>query len=92
MEVKRRANTSRKTVSLDFDDSDDMPCDLTSEIRIRDDRIAKLSMGYPDNFQTRLMDIAKDARSLKKDDASLQWQALAVLDKMIAELERVTAG
>ena len=92
VEVKRRANTSRKTISLDFDDSDDMPCDLTSEIRIREDRIAKLSMGYPDNFQTRLMDIAKDARSLKKDDASLQWQALAVLDKMIAELERVTAG
>ena len=88
VEVKRRANTSRKTITLDFDDSGDMQCDLSSEIRIREDRIAKLSMGYPDSYQARLLDITKDARSLKNDDSSLQWQALAVLDKMIAELER----
>jgi molecular chaperone DnaK (HSP70) len=92
VEVKRRANTSRKTISLDYDDSDYMPCDLASEIRIREDRIAKLSMGYPDNYQTRLLDIVKDARALKNNDSSLQWQALTVLDKMIGELERVTAG
>ena len=92
VEVKRRVNTSRRTISLDFDDSDDMTCDIAAEIRIREDRIAKLSMGYPDDFQSRLLDITKDARSLKNDDSSLQWQALEVLDKMIAELERVAAG
>jgi molecular chaperone DnaK (HSP70) len=92
VEVKRRANTSRRTISLDFDESDCVPCDLVSEIRIREDRIAKLSMDYPDNYQTRLLGITKDARSLKNDDPSLQWQALAVLDKMIEELEQVTEG
>jgi molecular chaperone DnaK (HSP70) len=91
VEVKRRANTSRRTISLNFDDSDDTPCDFASEIRIREDRIAKLSMSYPGNYQARLLDITKDARSLKSDDSSLQWQAIAALDKMIAELERVTA-
>jgi molecular chaperone DnaK (HSP70) len=92
VEVKRRANTSRRTISLDFDESDCVPCDLASEIRIREDRIARLSMDYPDNYQARLLGITKDVRSLKNDDPSMQWQALAVLDKMIDELERVTAG
>jgi molecular chaperone DnaK (HSP70) len=92
VEVKRRADTSRKTISLDFDDSDEMSCDLAAEIKMREERIAKLSIGYPDDYQTRLLAITKDVRSLKSDDSSLQWQALTVLDKMIAELEQVTAG
>jgi molecular chaperone DnaK (HSP70) len=92
VEVKRRKNTSRRTISLDFDDSDNIPCDLASEIRVREERIAKLSMSYPDHYQARLLNITKDARSLKNDDSSLQWQALEVLDRMIAELQRVTAG
>ncbi|MDR3165666.1 MAG: Hsp70 family protein [Synergistaceae bacterium] len=92
VEVKRRANTSRRTISLDLEDADEISCDLASEIRIREDRISKLSIGYPDDYQARLLDIAKDARSLKNDDISLQWQALEVLDRMIAQLERMTAG
>ncbi|MDR0764161.1 MAG: Hsp70 family protein [Synergistaceae bacterium] len=91
VEVKRGANTSRRTISLDFDDSDGTPCDLASEMRIREDRIAKLSGGYPGDYRARLLNIAKDARLLKNGDPSLRWQALAVLDNMIAELERAPA-
>jgi molecular chaperone DnaK (HSP70) len=64
VEVKRRANTSRRTISLDFDDSDCVQCDLASEIRIREDRIAILSMDDPGDYQARLLDISKDARLL----------------------------
>jgi molecular chaperone DnaK (HSP70) len=92
VEVKRKGNTSRRTISLDFDDSGETSCDFASEIRIREDRLAKLSMDYPGNYQSRLLEITQNARSLKNDDAALQWQALGVLDRMIAELERAAAG
>jgi molecular chaperone DnaK len=91
VEVKRRKNTSRRTISLDFDEAEDAPCDLVSEIRSREDRLTRLSMDYPDNFQARLLGVVKEALSMRSEDSSLKWQALDVLDKMIAELERVAA-
>jgi molecular chaperone DnaK (HSP70) len=91
VEVKRSKKTSRKTIALDNDETGATACDLPSEIRIREDRIAKLSMSFPNNFQSRLVDITKEARSLRSEDAALQWQALEVLDKMIAELEQVVS-
>lgn len=91
VEVKRKKQVSRRTITLENDEMGDAHCDLPSEMRIREECLARLSMAYPDNFQSRLLDITKDARSLRKEDASLQWQALEVLDRMISELERVTA-
>jgi molecular chaperone DnaK (HSP70) len=91
VDVKRGKKTSRGMIALEDDESGDSRCDILSEIRVREDRLAKLSMSYPDNFQRKLAEIVKDARSLRGEDSSLQWQALEVLDRMIAELERVTS-
>jgi molecular chaperone DnaK (HSP70) len=91
VEVKRKKQISRKTISLDIDETGDTPCDIQAEMRIREDKLAKLSISYPDNFQVRLSDITNDVRSLKNEDSSIQWQALDVLDRMIVELERATS-
>ena len=89
VEVKRKKNVSRKTISLENDDMGDAHCDLSAEMRIREEGLAKLSMGFPDNFQSRLLELTRDARSLRNEDSSLQWEALEVIDRMISELERV---
>jgi hypothetical protein len=91
VEVKRKKKVSRKTISLETDELGDAQCDLPSEIRTREDKLARLSMSYPDNFQVRLSEIMKDARLLRNEDMSLQWQVLETLDRMIAELERVAS-
>ncbi|MCL2684286.1 MAG: Hsp70 family protein [Synergistaceae bacterium] len=91
VEVKRKKNVSRRTISLETDEMGDVDCDLSTEMRIREERLARLSMGFPDNFQARLLELVKDARSLRNEDSSLQWEALEVIDRMISELERVTS-
>jgi molecular chaperone DnaK (HSP70) len=91
VEIKRNRRISRKTIALESDETGDPSCDLLSELRIREDRLAKLSMSFPDNFQVRLADIMKDARSLRNEDPSLQWQTLAAIDRMIAEIEPVVS-
>ncbi|MDR1965556.1 MAG: Hsp70 family protein [Synergistaceae bacterium] len=91
VEVKRKKKTSRKTIALDSDESGVVACDLPTEMRLREERIARLSMSYPDNFQARLLNITRDARSLRNDDPSLQWQVLETLDRMISELEQVAS-
>lgn len=91
VEVKRKRRTSRQTISLESDESGVTQCDLLTEIRVREDRLAKLSMSFPDNFQQRLQVIMGEARSLKGEDSALQWQALEVVDKMIAEMEQVVS-
>jgi molecular chaperone DnaK (HSP70) len=91
VEVKRDKTTSRKTISLESDESVGAPCDLLAEIRVREDRLARLSLSFPDNFQLRLSDVTRDARLLRNEDASLRWQALEVLDRMISELEQVAS-
>ncbi|MDR1650329.1 MAG: Hsp70 family protein [Synergistaceae bacterium] len=90
VEVRRDKNTKRKTISLDTDDEslDSVP-DLAAEIRIREDRLAKLSLSFPADFQSRLCGVTRDARVLRGEDPSLQRQAIEILDRMIAELERV---
>jgi molecular chaperone DnaK (HSP70) len=89
VEVKRKKKISRSTISLESDEPGESPCDLPAEIRIREDRLAKLSMTLPDNFQSRLAEITRDARALRGEDSSLQWKALEVLDRMIVEMEQV---
>lgn len=89
VEVKRDKTTSRQVISLESDESGMIPCDLPAEIRIREDRIARLSMSFPDNFQQRLHELVAEARILKSEDTSLQWGALKVLDQMILEIEQV---
>ena len=91
VEVKRKRKTSRKTISLETDASGIMPCDIASELRVREDRLARLSMSFPDNFQQRLGIIVAEARSLRNEDSALQWQALEVIDRMIAEIEQVVS-
>jgi molecular chaperone DnaK (HSP70) len=91
VEVKRKKNTSRKTIALDEDETGDAGCDLQAELRVREERLAKLSMSFPDDFQSRLAGLTRDVRSLRNEDAALQWSALETLDRMIAELERVVS-
>lgn len=91
VEVKRKKKISRSTISLESDEPGESQCELPAEIRIREDRLAKLSITLPDNFQSRLAEITKDARALRGEDSSLQWRVLEVLDRMIAEMEQVIA-
>ncbi|GHV53734.1 heat-shock protein Hsp70 [Synergistales bacterium] len=91
VEVKRKKKTSRQTISLDSDQSGVIPCDLITELSVREERIARLSMSFPDNFQQRLGILISNAKSLKEDDNSLQWQAVELIDKMIAEIEQVVS-
>ncbi|MDR1916410.1 MAG: Hsp70 family protein [Synergistaceae bacterium] len=89
VEVKRARKISRQTIALDSDESGATSCDLSAELRSRQDRIERAARAYPDNFQQRLREMIVSAASLKNEDPSLQWNALSVLDKMIAELEQV---
>jgi molecular chaperone DnaK (HSP70) len=91
VEVKRSRKTSRQIIALESDESGVTNCDLPTEIRVREERLAKLSMSYPDNFQQRLAVVIRDARSLRNEDPTLQWQALEVIDRMISELEQVSS-
>jgi molecular chaperone DnaK (HSP70) len=91
VEVNRKKKTSRKTISLESDQSGLVACDILTELRVREDRLARLSMSFPDNFQQRLAAVMTEARSLRNEDKSLQWQALEVIDRMIAEIEQVVA-
>jgi molecular chaperone DnaK (HSP70) len=89
VEVRRGEHTSRRTISLECDEPGVSQCDLPAEIRLREDRLARLSMSLPGSFQSRLTDITKDARVLRGENSSLQWKALDILDRMISEMERV---
>lgn len=91
VETNRKRRTSRQVIALESDESGVAPCNLFSEIRVREERLAKLSMSFPDNFQQRLQVLVTDIRSLKNEDAALQWEAIETLDKMIAEIEQVVA-
>ncbi|MDR1471096.1 MAG: Hsp70 family protein [Synergistaceae bacterium] len=90
VEVRRAKGTSRRTIALESDELGTASCDISREIRARQERLVRVSAKYPDNFQQRLRDLTRSALSLKNEDSSLQWQALEVLDRMISELERVT--
>jgi molecular chaperone DnaK (HSP70) len=91
VEVKRKKKTSRQTISLESGDSGVASCDIATELRVREDRLARISMSFPDNFQQRLGIVINEARSLRNEDNALQWQALEVIDRMIAEMEQVVA-
>jgi molecular chaperone DnaK (HSP70) len=92
VEVKRKKQVSRQTIALVSDETGVTPCDLITEIRIREDRIARMSAPFPDNFQQRLQVLMREVRSLKLEDHTLQWQALEVIDKMIRDIEQVIAS
>ncbi|MDR1511119.1 MAG: hypothetical protein LBS53_15970 [Synergistaceae bacterium] len=90
VEVRRgKKKTSRRTISLESDEHGESQCDLPAEIRIRENRLARLSMAIPGDFQPRIAAITKDARVFRGEDRSLQWKVLEVLDRMIAEMEQV---
>jgi molecular chaperone DnaK (HSP70) len=91
VEVKRKKKTSRQTISLESDGAGITACDLLTELRVREDRLARISMSFPDNFQQRLCVVMADVKALKNEDSSLQWKALEVVDRMIAEIEQVVA-
>jgi molecular chaperone DnaK (HSP70) len=91
VEVKRKRKTSRKTISLESDASGVSSCDILTELRVREDRLARLSISFPDNFQQRLEMLMTEVRSLRNEDSALQWQALEVIDRMIAEIEQVVS-
>lgn len=89
VETNRKRRISRQVIALEPDEPGAAACNFTSEILLREERLAKLSISFPDNLQQRLQVLATEIRSLKNEDAGLQWDALAALDKMIAEIERV---
>lgn len=89
VEVRRDRNTSRRTIALESDESGAIPCDLSAEIRLREERLARLSISFPDNFQSRLRFLISEARTFSNEDPALQWQALEIIDRMIVEMERV---
>ena len=86
---RRSERTSRQTIALETDESGVTSCDLLSELRVREDKIARLSMSFPDNFQQRLQAIISETRSLRSEDSTLQWKALEAIDRMIGEIEQV---
>lgn len=90
VEVKRKRNTSRQTIALESGDGM-TSCDLLSELRSREDRIARLSLSFPDDLQERLQRLVSETRTLRWETAKLQWQALDVIDDMIHEIEQVVS-
>lgn len=91
VEVKRKRNTSRQTIALESGESCAVTCDLPSELRLREDKIARLAISFPEDFQQRLQTLVAETRSLRHEDTSLQWKAIDVIDKMISEIEQVVA-
>lgn len=91
VEANQKRRTNRQVVALESDESGVAPCSLLSEIRVREDRLARLSARFPEHFHQRLFVLLSDIRSLKNEDAALQWEALETLDRMLAEIEQVVA-
>ncbi len=92
VEVKRAKNTNRQTISLECDGvADEASCNLPAELLLREQRIARLAMGFPDNFQQRLRLLMGEVRTLRNEEPSLQWRALETIDRMIAEMDRAVA-
>jgi len=91
VEANRRGGTDRQVVSLESDQPGGAPCNLFSEIRVREERLARLGGSFRAQFHQRVLTLLTDIRSLKNEDAALQWEALETLDRMIAEIERVVA-
>lgn len=91
VETNQKRRTSRQVIAIEPDDSGPPPCRLLSEIRVREERLARLSISFPENLQQRLQVLLTDIRSLKSEDPALQWEALETLDQMIAEIEQVVA-
>jgi molecular chaperone DnaK (HSP70) len=91
VEVKRKKQVNRHTIALESDETGIVQCDLMTEIRIREDKLARMTMLFPDNFQQRLHVLMREVRSLRFEDHTLQWEALKVIDKMIRDIEQVMA-
>lgn len=91
VEVKRKRNTSRQTIALESGEAGVTPCDLPTELKVREERVSRLAMIFPDNFQVRLQKLFAETRTLRFEDPSLQWQALDVIDKMISDMEQVVS-
>lgn len=91
VEVKRKRNVSRQTIALESGESAGAPCDLVSELRTREEQLARLSMTFPDEFQVRLQKLLAETRTLRYEDSSLQWQAVDAIDRLIADLEQEIA-
>ena len=88
---ERSRQKYKKVIALESDESNSAPCDLTSELRFREDRLARLSMSFPAHLQDRLKLMMSNARILKNEPPELQWQALETIDRMISDMEQVTS-
>lgn len=91
VETNRSNGTNRQVIALEPDESGVAPCDILSELRVREERIAVLSMSFPDELQRRIQTLTSDIRSLRFEAPSIQWEALGVLDRMIAEIGGVVS-
>ena len=89
MEINREIQSCRKVITLDSDEIGDTPCDLLSELRLREERFFHLVTVLSPSIQQRVHALLMRLRSLRDEDASIQWQAIELVDRTIADIEQV---
>ena len=89
VEINREIQSCRKVITLDSDEIGDTPCDLLSELRLREERFFHLVTVLSPSIQQRVHALLMRLRSLRDEDASIQWQAIELLDRTIADIEQV---
>ena len=66
--------------------------DLEAELRLRQDRIVRLSLALDPAHQERLSSLWGQFRLFRGEEEGLSREALDVLDRLILDLERVVGS
>ena len=91
VEVFQRSGTSRRVVALEGR-GDVGSVDLEAELRLRQDRIVRLSLALDPAHQERLSSLWGQFRLFRGEEEGLSREALDVLDRLILDLERVVGS
>ena len=91
VEVFRRGGACRRVVALEGRE-DPGRVDLEGELRLRQDRLVRLSLALSPPHQERLTGLWERVRLFRHEEETLAREALEVLDRLILELERAVGS
>lgn len=86
IEVNREMQSYKKTIALDSDEIGMPPCDMRSEIRLREEMLGCLLDRMTPITRHKLQSFVNQIRLLKDEDSLIQWQGIELLDHTISEL------
>jgi molecular chaperone DnaK (HSP70) len=88
VEVIRSGDTVRQTISLDGGAEREVPFDYVEELRVREERFARIASVLSVPAQARVAGLMGRARSMGGADQRIRRGAVETLDRTLFELER----